>query len=353
MIEIFGNGCEAAALAGRLADQGEMVTWYFNTPRWNTRPQKIHSRTLRTLINWLSEKGRRVDFLLTAPEVEGWRIGEGSYSYDFPFLGSELSRWVDAQLLFNELKTMAKEMGVRIVEAERFPAPDWTDSKFRILTCDIAPLIDWPNALFSKHQRMLKVESCESLYPIDPLSHGVGRIYNFGPTLGILEPLNGHESCLSLYDENLESISRCLRVLQNPMSSAPSYLRALCMQNMGAKRKFTTLWHGRSSLDTPGIALVGTAMGSLHPAAGLDLEYRLNQANDFAEYFSKARLKLPESTHAVTEAWNQKNEKRFHKSYRSSLMWVKGLRQDKFCRQTVATATLLPQFLREVLKSPL
>ncbi len=353
MVEIFGNGCDAALLAGRLAEQGEVVTWYFNTPRWNSRPQKIHSRTYRSLVNWLSEKGRRVDFLLTSPEIEGWKIGEGSYSYDFPFLGAELSRWVDAQLLFMELKQICKEMGVRIVEAERFPAPDWTDSKFRVLACDPDPLVDWPKALFSAHQRIQRIDVCETIYPTDPLGPGTGRIYHFGSTLGLLEPQNTSDTCLSLYDENSEAIGRCLRALQNPLSSAPSYLRALCMQNMGAKRKFSTLWHGRSRIDSPGISLIGAAMGNLHPASGLDLEYRIKQSTDFVEYFSKHRAELPGSGHGFAETWNRKTEKRFYKDYKSSLLWMKGLRRPKFCRQTVATVTLFPQFLRDAWKSPL
>jgi hypothetical protein len=352
-VEVFGNGCDAALIAGRLAEQGEVVSWYFNTPRWSARPQKIHSRTFRDLVGWLSEKGRRVDFLLTAPELEGWKIGEGTYSYDFPFLGSELSRWVNAQILFMELKQIAKELGVRMIETERFPAPDWTDSKFRILCCDDAPLVDWPKALFSGERRISRIEVCETIYPTDPLGPGIGRIYHFGSTMGLLEPQSVSESCLSLYDENSEAIGRCLRALQNPLSSAPSYLRALCMQNMGAKRKFSTLNYGRSRIDAPGIAMIGAAIGSLHPTAGLDLEYRLKQSTDFVDYFSKNREELASASHGFAETWNRKTEKRFNKHYKSSLMWAKGLRRLQFCRQTVATATLLPQFLRDALKSPL
>lgn len=352
-VEVFGNGCDAALVAGRLAEAGELVTWYVNTPRGTLRPQKLHSRTYRDIVHWLSDKGRRVDFLLTAPEVEGWKIGEGSYAYDFPFLGAELSRWVDSTLLLHELKQIAAEMGVRIIETERFPAPDWTDSKLRILATDIDPLIDWPKALFSSQQRVKKIEVCETLYPTDPLGPQTGRLYHLGNVVGMLEPRTAQLSCLSLYDENQESIARCLRTLQNPLSAAPSYLRALCMQNMGAKRKFATLWHGRSSLDTPGIVLLGSAVGNLHPTAGLDLQRQLREATQFLDFFSKARPQLPDSIHASAEAWNQKSEKRFKNEYKSSLMWVKGLRQHKLCRQTVATATLLPQFLREALKSPL
>ncbi|HVJ65600.1 MAG TPA: hypothetical protein VM901_10125 [Bdellovibrionota bacterium] len=353
VVEIFGCDVDAAWTAGRLAERGEVVTWYFNTPRWGTRPQKLHARHYRALVQWLSEKGRRVDFLLTSPEIEGWKVGEGTYSYDFPFLGSELSRWVDTQKLFLELKQVAKELGVRIVECERFPAPDWTDTKLRVLTCDADPLVDWPKALFNQHRKLERIDLCETSYPSDPLGPNTGRIYHFGSTLGLLEPHSATQSSLSLFDENSEAIARCLRALQNPLSSAPSYLRALCMQNMGAKRRFSTLWHGRSRIDAPGIIMMGSAMGNLHPAAGLDLEYRLKQSLDFVEYFEARRESLAESMHAFAETWNRQTEKRFLKAYKSSRMWVRGLRRHQSVRQTVAAATLLPQFLREALKSPL
>lgn len=352
-VEIYGNGCDAALICGLLASRGEKVVWHLNTPRWSFRPQKLHSKTHKQILSWLSEKSRRVDFLLTSPEIQGWKIGEGSYSYDFPFLGSELSRWTDEQSLFNELKSLAKELGVLIKESERFPAPDWSDSKFRILACDTDPLIDWPRGLFSRQRVTQKIEVCETIYPNDPLSPNAGRIYHLSGVQGVLEPRSATEASLSLYHTNLEPISRCLRTLQNPLSSAPSYLRALCMQNMGAKRRFATLWHGRSPIDPPGLAIIGSALGQLHPVAGLDLEHKLQQAFLMAEHFEASREKIQNMAHGVAEHWNQKSQKRFNNQYKSSLLWVKGLSQTKFCRQTVATATLLPQFLREALKSPL
>jgi len=352
-IEIFGASLEAALLATLMADQGEKTTWYINTPSWSARPQKLHHNTYRQIVNWLSSKARRVDFLITAPEIEAWKIGDSSYAYDFPFLSTNLSRWVDTQSIYNELKSLAKEMGVRMVESERFPKPDWSDSKFRILACSKEPLVDWPKGLFDQNQKLNHVEVCEINFPTDPLNPRCGRIYHLNGALGFLEPRCSDQTFLSLYSTSGDKVSRAIRALQNPLSSSPNYLKALFMQNMSAKRRFLTQGYGRSPINSPGIAMLGSAIGSLNPATGLNTNLHLKEAFQLADYIKQNQDQLEQSFHSVAEKWNVAAEQRFKKAFKSSNLWLKGIQKTSLCRQTLAAGTLLPQFLREALKSPL
>lgn len=320
-----------------------------------SRPVRL-SKSSCELIRKLYRTYRRPYFFLEeAPKLQTWgRLGSTKLSGSFDH-SQNVDRWVDLELLRNELKTCFVQAGGHLQVEESVFLPDSQNHR-HLEVIDVLPeqlSKEQRHAYFPQSRVRKKIQVAEFVL------NGATDRENGTPNLEFLKVENSLVFCESLNDSKILTVfsasrygrERVVNALKNPKAGVPIKWKAMILRSSGYRQAEYAMLRGLSGFYRPGVIALGQSLGSPSAISNLGVDYGLAQASRAFERICS----MTQRSSALLEAedWRREESAALLKGLRRGRMVENLLFKEQWAQGAKAQIlTFLPPNVRSRFASP-